>query len=214
MTEVVGNKIIARGGNPKRTFLKLHELTVAKDGVERPYFAVTRGDTEAILSPKDKRPDAVVIVGVIEGPDRVNRLVTTSEFRPAIGGREIGFPAGLIDPADYAAGGTMNEIATRAAKREFMEEVGLELHVTRHSPPNLYSSAGMTNESVIVVFGTATGTPTVEHNEGGEDIQINLMTLSDINQLVYGHACDPAVGIGKVAWPLMWVCSLRGLSQQ
>lgn len=135
-----------------------------------------------------KKPDAVVIVALHYDDEKVARLVITSEYRPAIGGREIGFPAGLIEE-----GQTPEE----AAIREMREETGLTLEVDRVSP-NLYSSAGMTNESVVYVFGVAKGTISDEFLEPGEDITVSFATLEEVEQLL-----ESKENVSARAWPIM-----------
>lgn len=205
------SKILGKGVNPKtgRVYLALHEIEVETRGHRHPYFMVTRG--EEIVPHAQKKPDAVIIVGIIhDDKDPLEpRLVVTSEYRAPLFAREIGFPAGLIDPADYAGGTDIHVAAKNAAVREFKEETGLELTVKSYSPPDLYSSAGMTNESVIIVMGTATGTPTNKHNEGTEDIETLLLTQGEISKMLNNPG--DKLAYSKVTWPLMWAFSKTGL---
>jgi ADP-ribose pyrophosphatase len=202
-SKVIGRAQIETPRGPK-VLLALHELTVEDGGKQRPYFMVTRG--EKIVPPAEKKPDAVIVIGIIDdGKER--RLVLTNEYRTPIGGREISFPAGLIDPDDFAkANGDVKAAAMLAAKREFMEETGLQFTPTEVSPPNLYSSAGMTNEAVSIVFGTATGTPTNVHCEPGEDIETILATKAEMLTIM----ADPARVFSKVCWPFLWGFSKHG----
>lgn len=196
------SKILARAENRLRTFLSLHQLTVEDGDKERPYFMVTRGDT--IIPREKKRPDAVVIVGLIKQPDFSTRLVVTNEYRPAIGDYEIGFPAGLIDTKDYiGTHGTeeeaITEAAKMAAKREFFEETGLEFEPTEVSAPNLYSSAGMTDESVMIVFGEAQGTISKENLEEDEEIHTMLCNQEQMKAVL----AKKHLAFSKVGWPFM-----------
>lgn len=201
MIEVIGSKVLFQAGNGTRKFLTMHELTIAHNGKERPYYMVARGQDEQLPKPSEKKPDAVIIVATLTGDDGKMRLVMTNEFRAPIGTRELSFPAGLIDLAD---GDSFEEAVRKAAFREFKEEVGLDLIITSVSP-NLYSSAGMTNESVVIVFGEAKGIPTVDNNESTEDIQIVLLEEDEIATIIQ----QPHLyTYSKAAWPFLWAYKL------
>ena len=198
----------ARGG--KRVFLTVHERVVAKDGHEFPYFFVTRGKDAPPHS--EKKPDAVVIVAFlpeIREAFESRRLVLTSEYRIPIGTRELGLPAGLIDAADYEGGASIAEAATNAAIRELKEETGFDFHPTEVSPDNLYSSAGLTNESVVFVFGTATGEASTEGNEAMEDIEVLPATHGWLVDLMR-NGLPEDVAWSKTSWPLFWAFEKMG----
>lgn len=204
--EVLGTKQIAKGASGGRTFLSLHERTVRTDsGSEFGYFFVVRGDD--VPSPEDKKPEAVIVVAVVDAPGEERRLVLTSEFRVPINCREVGFPAGLIDPEDYADGTSICTAARKAAVREMKEETGLDFTPTAVSPENLYSSAGMTNESVIIVFGVAQGIPSNEGNEVHEDIVTTLFTFAEMVEMMDNRK---DVTYGKTTWPFLWAFKFSG----
>ena len=139
------------------------------------------------VGPQEKTPDAVIIAAIYN-----NCLVLTSEYRVPIMGCEIGFPAGLIDKG---------ESVEDAARREFKEETGLDLKVTYTSPPNLYSSAGCTNESIQIVFGEASGDISYDGNEGSEDIKVimaDYQTVSNMSEM-------GALPVGAKAWPILFM---------
>lgn len=204
--KILGSSLLAKAAVGARVFLGLHEIEYEHNGKDHSYFMVTRGD--AIVSPEEKRPDAVVIVGLVGDTSESCRIVITREFRVPLGCMEYGFPAGLIDAADYEGGKTVREAAFHAAIREFKEETGLTFVPQHASPPNLYSSAGMTNESCIIVFGTATGTPSKAFLEPTEDIAVMLMSQTDLQTLT----CNDKFAFSKVSWPLMYMMSVFGFS--
>jgi len=175
-------------------FLNLFQRDFANKGKESSWIFCSRENEPA---PHIKKtPDAVVIVGVLEG-----KLVVTSEFRVPIMAREWGFPAGLIE---------YNEDPREAAIREFKEEVGLDFEPTEVSAPNLYSSSGMSNESVQIVFGKAFGIPTTEHNEELEDIQIHLISQEDIADMLVKFE-NNELAVSDKAWCLFWHFSKVGM---
>lgn len=133
-----------------------------------------------------KKPDAVIIVASYKS----NFLVITKEFRTIVGNFEYGFPAGLIDK---------DETAEAAAIREFKEETGLSLKVNSISPPNLYSSAGMTNETVQIVIGEAEGNPSSDYLEPSENIEVILADIDLVRKMTYSTEA-----IGAKAWPFLF----------
>lgn len=187
-----------KAGNGKKVFLTLWARYFEHKGKQHEYFMVTRG--EKIVPHEKKAPDAVVIVAKFFYNEE-DHLVLTSEFRVPLGVRELGFPAGLIDESDYLGHATNQEAAARAAVREFKEETGLELEITEFSPPNLYSSAGMTNESVMYVFGKANGTPSKDYLENNEDIETLLVSRTEAAKLL---CSDERFAHSKTAWPFLW----------
>ncbi len=130
------------------------------------------------------RPDAVVIV-----PWHTERqqMVVIREYRVVLGGYQIGFPAGLIDPGE-----TLRE----TARRELFEETGLTMkRVLRHSPP-VYSSSGMTDEAVALVYVECDGTPSDRANESSEDIQVVFVDAAAATHLIN----DPTQKMDVKTW--------------
>ncbi len=128
-------------------------------GQSKSWVFASRQDPPRIVSKQWDTPDAVVIV-----PYHVSRhkLVIIQEYRVALGGYQYGFPAGLVDTG---------ESVDEACRRELHEETGLALQrIIKQSPP-VYSSSGMTDESVAMVFVECDGSPTNAANESSEDIQ-------------------------------------------
>ncbi|MEA1967420.1 MAG: NUDIX hydrolase [Thermodesulfobacteriota bacterium] len=117
-------------------------------------------------------PDAVVLV---PWHREKNRLVIIREFRVPLGGYQYGFPAGLVDE---------KESVEQAGKRELKEETGLDLvKVLKKSPP-VYSSSGMTDESVSLLYVECSGEPSLEFNEDSEDIEVMMFSKDDASNLL------------------------------
>jgi len=209
-------EVIARGLDDKnRCWLAMHQHTEKlENGKDRKYFFVTRGDK--ITLPDKKRPDAVVAIGFVgEGEDM--RIVLTDEYRLPIGRREIGSVAGLIDSGDYDCSpalfcgkklASVAGAACRAAIREFYEETGLEFAPFEVSADNLYSTAGMTDESVCMVIGKASGTPSKEFLEDNEDINTMMLNRQEVIELMNRHD----VAFSKHVWPFLWMIKNYGFS--
>ena len=136
----------------------------------------------------DRCEDAVVIVPYRRIEDGLS-LIVTKEFRPAIGAYEYGFPAGIIDK---------NESLYDAARRELFEETGLNVDKLLLVSPQIYSSAGMTDESISMIFVTVVGEITNEHTEEGEIIEVMELSPGKTGQLIYS-----GLRIGAKAWPVM-----------
>lgn len=104
-----------------------------------------------------------------------NKLVLTKEFRVPLEGYEYGFPAGLIDAG---------ESPEQAAIREFKEETGLDIDEIHSVSPAIYSSAGITNESIYMVICSAKGNISQSMNEGSEDITTYLKSQDDVADML------------------------------
>ena len=135
-----------------------------RNGADKQWIYATRG--------KDTCPNAVVIVPYHR---ETERLVLIREFRVPLGGEQIGFPAGLVDPG---------ESVETAGIRELREETGLEVgRVLRQSPP-VYSSSGMTDESISLLYVEAEGEPSTRFNEGSEQIEVLLVSREEVRDLL------------------------------
>lgn len=151
------------------------------------WLFVTRNKS---LDKAPKKPNAVIIVATVRKNGELF-LVLTKEFRIPVGDYEYGFPAGLVDE---------NELVTTAAIREFREETGLDLSVKLVSPASLYSSAGLTDETVQFVMGTASGEVSDKYLESSEDIEVILASREKVKELVQSD-----LPLGAKAWSIMWM---------
>lgn len=122
--------------------------------------------------------DAVAVVALVQEPEGP-RLVLTREYRAPVGAYELAVPAGLIDPG---------ETAEAAARREFHEETGLTLKKIIHVSPPTASSAGLSDETVSLVYAEAEGTISDTAQTAQEDIEVRLCSLEEVRALL----ADPA----------------------
>jgi len=118
------------------------------------------------------------------------RLVLTKEFRIPINGYEWGFPAGLIDG---------EEPLVKAANRELKEETGLTVKRVISQSPFVYNTAGLTDESISIIFVEAEGVVSNEGNESTEDIETFLYTKEQVAELL----ADTSKKIAAKAWLIM-----------
>ena len=121
------------------------------------------------------RPDAVVIVPIIKEAFTM-RAVLLKEFRIPINDYIYAFPAGILDP---------NETIEDCAKRELKEETGLDLNAVTYVSPPLYSSAGLTDESVVIVYADVSGIISNDGHESTENIEVISMNQQELLRLVY-----------------------------
>ena len=140
---------------------------VAKTGDEKSWQLATRQKEPKCVTGRYARPDAVVIVPFHKVEDK---MVITREYRVPLNDYEYGFPAGLID------GGESVEQATR---RELREETGLTVSRFIKMSPPIYSSAGMTDESVAMVYVECEGTPSNTANTEFELIEVLLISPAE-----------------------------------
>jgi ADP-ribose pyrophosphatase len=158
-----------------------------RKGNARRWHLVSRGEQPKCISAENQRPDAAIIVPYHR---RENKLVVIKEFRVPVGDYQYGFPAGLLDPGE--------DLATAAA-RELHEETGLKLvSVYRHSPA-IFSSAGITDESIAMVFAEVEGTPSIRRNSDSEDIEVFLMDRQAVRELLQRDG----IAFGARAWLAM-----------
>jgi ADP-ribose pyrophosphatase len=136
-----------------------------RNSLDKSWIYATRGNTS--------RPDAVVVVPFHTAQ---NKLVLIREFRVPLGEYQYGFPAGLVDPGESVA---------LAGERELREETGLTMVSVKKESPPIFSSSGMTDESISLLYVECEGQPTTEWNEASEDIEVVMVSQDDAKALVH-----------------------------
>jgi ADP-ribose diphosphatase len=150
---------------------RLHYRT--KSGAERSWAMATRLAAPRCATGRFDRPDAVVIAGYHIGR---SKIVVTREYRVALGDYEYGFPAGLVDQGETVA---------EAARRELKEETGLDVVRFLRTGPPVYSTAGITDESIAMVYVECDGEPSSEANHESEVISVQFASPEEA-----GRLCD------------------------
>ena len=140
---------------------------VAKTGDEKSWQLATRQKEPKCVTGRYDQPDAVVIVPFHKAKEK---MVITREYRVPLSDYEYGFPAGLIDAG---------ESVEQATRRELREETGLTVSRFIKMSPPIYSSAGMTDESVAMVYVECEGTPSNTANTEFELIEVLLITPAE-----------------------------------
>ncbi|MGD8961074.1 MAG: NUDIX hydrolase [Desulfobacterales bacterium] len=144
----------------------------ARTGEKKSWQVVTRQKEPKCVSGDYRRPDAVVIVPFHA---EENKMVILREYRVPLNDYEYGFPAGLVDPG---------ESVEQATRRELTEETGLTVRRFIKISPPIYSSAGMTDESVSMVYVDCEGAPSNRKNTASELIEILLVSPAEAQDLL------------------------------
>ena len=154
-------------------FLNLFEVDyIDMKGNQKSWVFASRQAQPKCTTGDFSKADAVVIV-----PYHVDKkkIVIIEEFRVPLAGYQFGFPAGLIDPG---------ESIESSAARELKEETGLSLIRTLKQSPPVYSTSGMTDESVSMVYVECNGEADTSQNESSEDITVHFLTPAEAGHLI------------------------------
>ena len=157
---------------------------IDKSGRDRYWQVASRAKEPKCITKNFAVPDAVVIVPFHLAE---NKIVVTREYRIPLADFEYGFPAGLID-----AGETIEQ----ASRRELKEETNLNVIQITGISPSIYSSAGMSDESVAMVYVECEGNPSTAGNTGSEFIEVELVSPSQASRMCK----DPALKFDAKAW--------------
>jgi ADP-ribose pyrophosphatase len=145
---------------------------VASSGDEKSWKIATRQKEPKCVKENYEQPDAVVIVPFHKAKDK---MVIAREYRVPLNDYEYGFPAGLVDDG---------ETVEQATRRELSEETGLTVcRIIKRSPP-IYSSAGMTDESVTMVYVECEGQPSASANTESELIETLFISPDEALRLL------------------------------
>ena len=155
-----------------RRFLNLYEMQYAdKTGRVRNWVYASRQDPPKAETGAFDTIDAVIIVAYHE---QQGALVLIREFRMPLADFQYGFPAGLVDAG---------ESIDSCARRELAEETGLTVtDVIRVTPP-IYSTSGLTDESIAMAYVHCTGEPSAANTGSAEDIETLFVSPESAGQL-------------------------------
>jgi ADP-ribose pyrophosphatase len=143
-------------------------------------------------------PDAVVIVPTLVKRGKRTHLVVVREFRVPVGGYLYAFPAGLLEPG---------ESAEDAARREMVEETGMEVVKVKRVTPALYSSGGLTDEAAAMAFVDVRATPKSKPQlEASEELEVVLWDHETVCRM-----CDaPDTGMDAKVWTVLYMYQQLG----
>ncbi len=154
---------------------------------EKNWIFASRSKLSNPLEKDYTQPDAVVIV-----PFHVQekKLVMIKELRLSLGGYQYGFPAGLIDEG---------ESIEQAGKRELFEETGLTITRIKKKSPAVFSSSGMTDESISLLYAEVEGDPSDDYTEASEDIEVMMISRQEASDIV----CNTGVKFDVKSWIIL-----------
>lgn len=173
------NRIKGIKKQTENRFLNLYEFEAERrNGKTGPYFVASRAKEEQSLKAvsHNQHSDGVIIYGVYG--EKKDKIVLIRQFRYPINDYIYEFPAGLVEEGEdlYDAG-----------VREIFEETGLTFLPKKadmaYSKP-FYTTVGMTDECCGTIYGYCSGTPTNDHQEDSEDIQIVLADRDECKRIL------------------------------
>jgi len=151
---------------------RIHYKT--KNNTDKVWELVSRGDEERLhkeLFDNHSYTDGAMIFA---SNDEKTHVVILKEYRVSAGKYIYMLPAGLIDP---------DEDIKTAAIREFKEETGLILN-PKYVEKERYTSVGIINEKVNIVYGTYTGIPSKAYQEESEDADIFIIDKTEAKRIL------------------------------
>lgn len=156
-----------------RKYLNLYEVVYETEKGEKKYEVVSRKKVIDIMS-KNRKADAVRIIPYFYDKNKNLKVVLIREFRYPINDYIFGVPAGLIDEG---------ESPKTAAKRELREEIGARVVKIEQTEKTSYSSAGMSDES-IVCFEAEVEINSKQNLDEFEEIEIKIVSLATLKKML------------------------------
>lgn len=158
-------------------FLNMYDAEYEnKKGMTKHWMIASRKDYDTLSNQYfhqgEEKVDAVVIAALHR---ETGKLVLIRQFRLPLNDYIYELPAGLIDP---------NETPESTLSRELKEETGLELVSLVNAQEKLYLSAGMTDESVSLMYCICTGEISTDYLEADEDIEPFLISKEEAKDLL------------------------------
>jgi ADP-ribose pyrophosphatase len=160
-------------------FLSLYDAQYEnKNGKEKHWIIASRKNFETLKAQysgeREEKIDAVIIAAFHK---ETKNLVIIKQFRIPLNDYVYELPAGLLDA---------DESIETAVRRELKEETGLSLLSINYerSRRKVYISAGMTDESVAMVYCTCEGTLSNQYLEADEDIEAFLITQEEAKEFL------------------------------
>jgi len=160
-------------------YLKLYDAAYTnKIGQSSNWSIASRKDLDTLkdtyFNGIEDNIDAVIIIAIHADEDK---LVVIKQFRVPLNDYVYEIPAGLIDPG---------EDFETTVRRELKEETGLDLLNIDYTKtkPKTYVSAGMTDESLALVYCTCQGEISKDYLEADEDIEVFLLSKDEARDLI------------------------------
>lgn len=165
------------GVRKKEKLSYLHTFSVdyiTRSGKHKEWEAVSRSGLERFqgeIESGESHSDGTMIFATDRSHEKV---VILREFRVIANRFVYALPAGLTDDG---------ENILDVAKREFFEETGLDLEPIM-ADKERFTSVGLSNEKVNVVYGYFDGTPSDEHQEDSEYAEILIIDRDEAKRIL------------------------------
>lgn len=154
-------------------YLNMYIAVFDTDGGEVNYQFASRRSQDQLVLTGGKGADAVRVVPFFKKGGKLY-VALISEFRYPVGRRIYSVPAGLID---------RGEGETEALKRELMEEIGAKLISFERTDEASFTSAGMSDESIVCYEAEVELTGEKNLDEG-EDIETVVVELGELPEFL------------------------------
>ncbi len=160
-------------------FLNMYDVTARRrDGGIFHYYFASRGEGKALKCfTHQNTPEGIMIYAVLE--EDPEKIVLVRQYRYPINDFIYEMPAGLMD-----AGESPKETAVR----EFKEETGMILSLYEGGEAALrnpfYTTVGLTDESVSILYGFAKGTPSNAYMEATEDMEVVIADKEEAKRIL------------------------------
>jgi ADP-ribose pyrophosphatase len=128
------------------------------------------------------------------------RLVVIEEWRVPVQTWEFALPAGLLEPG---------EDLTACAGRELAEETGLALTWTGARSGTVFSSPGMSDETLAFIMVGCKGAPAENPGVEGEQIRVHLLDREGCRALLARNGRGEAA-LSSRLWPVLLAIAETG----
>lgn len=173
------NKFIGLEKMTDNPFLNMYDVTARKKNgdVFHYYFASRGGGADMKCLTRINRPEGIMIYAVCRSDP--GKIVLVKQYRYPINDFIYEMPAGLVDAG---------ESIEKTAVREFHEETGMELSLyeggERAFRNAFYTTVGLTDESVSILYGYAQGEPSAKYLEATEDMMVVLADKEEAKRIL------------------------------
>lgn len=160
-------------------FLNMYDVTAKKRGGELfHYYFASRGEgADMKCHTRENRPEGIMVYAVLR--DDAEKIVLVRQYRYPINDFIYEMPAGLID-----AGESVEETSVR----EFHEETGMKLTLYEGGEKALrnafYTTVGVTDESVSILYGFAEGKPSSRYLETTEEMEVVIADKEEAKRIL------------------------------
>ena len=173
------DRVLSVEKTTENKFLNMYDLQYEnKVGGHGVYHIASRAMSmeELKMKTRENKPDGVIIYSLYG--EKKDHVVLVRQYRFSIDDFVYEFPAGLVDKGEdpAQAGNSEKKEDTRLDFVKFNADEMMYL--------TLFSSIGMTDESVATVYGCSTGQVSREGLEDNEEIEVVLADRTEVRRIL------------------------------